>query len=217
MIDFETAKSLSGPLAERYLRLYSPLEVKHARASFAQLFEAYREPHRHYHVLGHIESCLKVADALPYGLVDRHYMQHDAELALWWHDVVYDTARHDNEEASARKFAEEEESFALSTIECVQACILATAHKSDDLFPLARYVVDVDLSILGEDEDVYAQYVRDVRQEYAFVSEDAWRVGRKAVLEGFLARPTIYGREDFRERYEKSARRNIAGELERLR
>jgi predicted metal-dependent HD superfamily phosphohydrolase len=63
------------------------------------LLAAYTAPGRHYHNLQHIEDCLAAlarVDNLPAG--EREIL----EQAIWWHDVVYDPTRSDNEELSAR-------------------------------------------------------------------------------------------------------------------
>src|SRR5690348_12839285 len=63
----------------------------------AELVAAYTAPGRHYHDLRHIERLLGLADACAGEITD-----HDAvEAAIWFHDAIYDTRRHDNEERSA--------------------------------------------------------------------------------------------------------------------
>ncbi len=61
-----------------------------------QLLSAYAEPHRHYHTQHHIAACLEALDA------HRHCAERpeEVELAIWFHDAVYDTRRTDNEEAA---------------------------------------------------------------------------------------------------------------------
>src|SRR5206468_11177947 len=57
----------------------------------------YSEPHRHYHTYQHLAECFeKVQDII-------HLAEHPGEVdvGLWFHDVIYDTQRHDNEERSA--------------------------------------------------------------------------------------------------------------------
>jgi predicted metal-dependent HD superfamily phosphohydrolase len=64
-----------------------------------QLAAAYTSPGRHYHNLTHIEDCLgalaRVENLSP---LDREILS----AAIWWHDVVYDATRADNEELSAQ-------------------------------------------------------------------------------------------------------------------
>jgi predicted metal-dependent HD superfamily phosphohydrolase len=63
------------------------------------LSAAYTAPARHYHNLKHIEDCLgALASVDNLSAVEREIL----EQAIWWHDVVYDSTRSDNEELSAR-------------------------------------------------------------------------------------------------------------------
>ncbi len=58
-----------------------------------ELMARYSEPHRHYHTLQHLEECLSLFASL------RDLAAHPAELeiALWFHDAIYDVKRDDNE------------------------------------------------------------------------------------------------------------------------
>ena len=60
-------------------------------------------------------------------------------------------------------------------------------------------------------------YEREVRQEYAFVSDAAFRAGRAAILETMLTRAQIYTTPWFQNRYERRARHNLARSIATLR
>lgn len=167
------------------------------------LRERYAEPHRRYHTLEHIEHCLaEFADA-------RHLAENpeDVELALWFHDAVYDTRRHDNEERSAAWLLE-----LRPDAKRAADLILATKHHRAST-PDEALLVDVDLAILGQSEERFGLYERRIREEYAWVPEPIFRQKRAEILQGFLARPFIYGTEFFRARYETAARRNLQRSL----
>ena len=74
-------------------------------------------------------------------------------------------------------------------------------------------LIDSDLAILGASESAYQAYANQIRQEYAWVPETDYRMGRRKVLERFLARPRIF---HYLADLEASARRNIAAEISRL-
>ena len=62
-----------------------------------QLTNAYSEPHRHYHTLRHVTECLTEFNSV------RHLARQPVavEMAIWFHDAIYDTHAQDNEERSA--------------------------------------------------------------------------------------------------------------------
>ena len=172
-----------------------------------QLVAAYSERHRHYHTLQHLRECLAHADAV------RTLARHPAEveLALWFHDAVYDPRRADNEERSAR-WAHASVLAAgceAAIADRVSALVLATAghHASDDVD--TQLLLDVDLSILGSAYARFDEYEREVRLEYAHVDDAAFRAGRLEFVTGMLARPAIYATQVYREALEPRARENL--------
>jgi predicted metal-dependent HD superfamily phosphohydrolase len=80
----------------------------------------------------------------------------------------------------------------------------------------ATLFLDMDLSILGASPGVFDAYEQAVRREYVWVEEPAWKAGRGTVLRGFLERPHIFHTPEFRERFERQARENMARSVERL-
>ena len=68
-----------------------------AAAAFADLAARYSEPTRHYHDLQHLEEVLDTVGRFQ----DQARDSAALGLAAWYHDAVYDTRAHDNEEKSA--------------------------------------------------------------------------------------------------------------------
>jgi predicted metal-dependent HD superfamily phosphohydrolase len=97
----------------------------------------------------------------------------------------------------------------------VVALIDATRHDATPGDADACALVDIDLGILGASAERYARYEDEVRREYAWVPEPAFRAGLAAILRGFLARPRIYATDAFA-RLEAPARANLAGAIARL-
>jgi len=181
-----------------------------AAALWTQLSTLYTEAHRHYHHLGHITSSLAEFDTTG----SNHSL---IEGAIWFHDVIYDPKRGDNEAASIAWFLDATSSWLdLEAAAVITRLIEATDFRlplSDD--PDSRLMVDIDLAILSASPEAYKDYCQAIRQEYAHVSAEAFRAGRAKVMAGFLERP-IYRTEWFIGREER-ARENIVRELGRLR
>jgi predicted metal-dependent HD superfamily phosphohydrolase len=135
----------------------------------------------------------------------------EVELALWFHDAVYDPKGQDNEARSADWATEALAQTGASgeVQQRVRALIMATCHDAEPDGDDARLLVDIDLAILGAEPPRFAEYDQQVRAEYRWVPGWLYRRKRKEVLAGFLARPAIYGTERFRERLEARARENL--------
>jgi predicted metal-dependent HD superfamily phosphohydrolase len=182
--------------------------MKHAipEAVRAKLVSRYGEPHRRYHTWSHVLACLDARERIaPFAPLE-------VDVALWFHDAIYDPRAHDNEERSADLMLEELGDSAKPAVPLV----LATKHAVTPDTEEARIVVDADLSILGADVETFDTYERAVREEYAFVPDDAFRVGRAHVLKSFLDRPTIFSTQAARDLWESMARENMARSLRAL-
>ena len=182
---------------------------------FNELIKMYSSPERFYHNFTHIEDCLSVFDIAAF--LAAH--PEEVELGIWFHDAVYDTRRNDNEQKSA-EWAESVISKAglgRDITERVSRSILATRHTMDVTDGDAEVLVDVDLSILGREADVFWRYEENIRKEYAWVPEASFRQRRVEILRGFLDRQYIYYHREYRERFEKQARVNLKEAIARLR
>jgi len=179
---------------------------------FDKIVKRYNEPQRHYHNAEHIAHCLaefRAASRLAENPAE-------VELALWLHDVIYDPRRADNEEQSAefaRTFCRE----AGIEHERVVDLIFATKHNVAPASKDSRLVVDIDLAILGQPEERFWRYEKEIREEYAFVAEDVFRMKRGEILEKILQCERVYASEFFFAKYEQDARRNLKQSVERLR
>lgn len=184
---------------------------------FEVLKEAYTAPTRKYHSFSHIEACLDVLSRhVPY---ERH-MFNCLFMAIFWHDFEYVPTRSDNEEKSAFAFVKYARKMGLDEkfIGEVADMIPYTKHSAQltGMADRYKYLVDVDLSILGEDEKTFDAYEDGVRFEYAFVPQELFNAGRAKILREFLNRPFIYETEPFRQEYEGRARANLTRSIAKL-
>jgi predicted metal-dependent HD superfamily phosphohydrolase len=172
------------------------------------LLARYAEPHRRYHTLQHLSECLaqfELVQSLP-----PHPAE--AELALWFHDAIYDVRRQDNEKLSAEwaRHSLAGAGASSETVQRVSDLVMATRHSGGAPVAMdAQVVVDVDLSILGAPPERFAQYEDQIREEYAHVPIWTFRWKRAEILRAFLDRPRIYSTPHFFEHYEAPARENL--------
>jgi predicted metal-dependent HD superfamily phosphohydrolase len=204
-------------LRQRWEGLWHSLGVTNGLSApvFARLTARYRETHRAYHTLDHVAACLAEFDAV-------RALAHNAaavEIAIWFHDVIYDPHRSDNEEQSAALANMELQHLVTSRAlrDTVSALVRATTHRAAVADPDQQLIVDADLSGLGQGWSVVEASSRNIRREYAFVPEDDYVNRRRSLLQSFLGRPFIYHGSHFRGRYEQRARANIRRELGCLR
>jgi predicted metal-dependent HD superfamily phosphohydrolase len=193
---------------------WADLELVQPVGLFGEVAARYLEPHRAYHTPHHLRECFALfAEARP-------LCEHPGEvaLALFLHDAVYEPRRRDSEEASARWARQlvQEAGAGPGVVERVCELILATKHDAKPAGGDAAVLVDIDLAILGADPVRFDEYEAQVRREYAHVPDLLFRPGRGKILEGFLARPSIYSTPYFKDRFEARARENIARSLARL-
>ncbi|MBI3857546.1 MAG: N-methyl-D-aspartate receptor NMDAR2C subunit [Planctomycetes bacterium] len=184
-------------------------------APWRLLSARYEEPHRAYHTLRHVAHCLDELE-LVRGLAQDPVV---LEMALWYHDAVYDPRSRDNEARIAELAAAAAADLGLSQgrIGRVADLIMASTHHALPVDPEARLFADIDLAILGQPSALFAEYERQVRVEYSWVPDPQFRAGRSAILQSFLDRPFIYGTSFFRDKYEVMARLNLSVSLKQLR
>jgi predicted metal-dependent HD superfamily phosphohydrolase len=180
---------------------------------FRQLQRMYCEPGRYYHTDQHVAECLKALDQHAH-LADKSV---EVELAIWFHDAVYDSRRSDNEEQCAALARRQLSSVGADagSIDRVESMILATkSHQANGRD--VELLLDIDLGILGQPPAVFNSYDAAIRKEYAWVPEEQYLAGRAAVLQSFLDRPRIYCTRTFRDAYEEQARRNLESRIQKM-
>ena len=187
-----------------------------SEAAYQRVVGQYRANRLAYHNLAHLYHCFTALEH-HYNLADNHT---HIQAAIWYHDVIYDPRRADNEELSATFAAEDIPKLRIGgelvDTATVTALIMATKHQALPQGKDAMLLVDIDLGILGADERKYSRYARAIRSEYSWVAEEAYRTGRAKVLQTFLDRPFIYSTKPFQAEYEARARCNLGNEISEL-
>jgi deazaflavin-dependent oxidoreductase (nitroreductase family) len=178
-----------------------------ADEDFDDVVARYGEPHRAYHTMHHVEHVL--------GKVDEIGQGHDPAvvLAAILHDVIYAPERVDNEDRSAdyarRVLADHD------AVERIAMLIEATkSHDGAEGDEGLDALLDADLSTFADDDE--GKNGDLIRQEYAAVPADAFRAGRRRILQQFLDREPLYRTELMRTRYEAKAKANIRRAIDRI-
>jgi len=179
-----------------------------------ELEAAYAGADRSYHDLRHLGEVLARLDELA-----GHGASADGvavRLAAWFHDGVYDGER-DAEERSAAWAEHALPGLVDDAVvtEVARLVRLTETHHPDQDDAAGCALSDADLAILAARSERYDEYVAAVRREYAHVPDDAFALGRSAVLEELLAKPRLFHTARAVEQWEQRARANVAAELER--
>lgn len=181
---------------------------------YKALLGAYSEPHRHYHTTEHIDAMLAHLDSVQ-GLAEHPA---ELELAIWFHDAIYNTYSTHNERDSAdwaKRFLSKA-GYSKAGIERVYKLIMATLHNVETTGPDESLIVDIDLTILGAPFKIYEQFENNIRKEYRLIPAIIYRRKRKEILKGFLNKKVIYNTDYFRAKYEQTARKNIEWAIKNL-
>jgi predicted metal-dependent HD superfamily phosphohydrolase len=178
------------PLTLRWNALFRGRQVSEAADIGIDLIRRWQEPQRTYHTIEHLDMCLQLLEVHLESAKDPRFV----EMALWYHDAVYDPKRTDNETKSAE--------LALNDLEWigedsrwskrVAAAILATATHQTGGDPDIGLILDIDLAILASDSAAYRQFELNIRHEYRHAHWVAFCNGRIRILNDFLARDRIY-------------------------
>ena len=175
-------------------------------AVWETLIESYNEPWRQYHTAEHLCHCLQELDLASTLMEDPQAV----ELALWFHDIVFQPGAADNEEKSARLFERSAAGhFKPDLAKKVSVLIHTTVHRDPPQEENARYLCDIDLSSLALP---WAQFLTDsaaLRAEHSGTADAPFYCAKISFLSSLLDRSAIFLTEFFRSRHEHAARENI--------
>lgn len=151
----------------------------------------YNSSDRYYHNLNHINSLLYYIRNTQ---LDNsiHFNVFTYEMIAWWHDSILDTTRNDNELKSAESFLYYmKDMLPTDIIDAIVDTILVTKHHVSNT-PSIQLFCDFDCLILSSPWDEYINYINNVRNEYAWASDDAWKDGRRLFLYKMLNKDKLY-------------------------
>ena len=174
----------------------------------------YSQKKRYYHNLDHLTYMLRLAKEHWEEVEDWDVLL----FSIFYHDIVYNVKRKDNEDKSAKLAADKLALLGLESkrIDRCKSQIQATKHHELSEDSDTAYLIDFDLAILGDTWEKYSVYARNVRKEYSIYPDFFYNSGRKKVVESFLNSERIFATKRFYQLREKEARRNLLKELEGL-
>ncbi len=200
-----------------WARSCAPRQATNTSSVWQSLVKFYGERHRAYHTLEHIEDCLNALDQAKDELQNVDHV----ELAIWFHDIIFEPGQANNEEKSAEFF----QSVAVGklsaqTIFSVCELILATMHHHHKVKPPAsvdsQFMVDIDLSSFGLEEAAFAENTEKLRQEQPEQTDEEFIRATTGFFHSLLQRERIYYTAFFFESLEEKARNNIQAALKRM-
>lgn len=205
-----------GALGDRYRELIARLggDATGAAEAFDAVYGAWASDGRSYHGVLHLVECLRALDSTPPDNISIDVV----ELALWYHDVIYDPRASDNEARSAQRLLQDAARVGLPSMVAGAAADLvrATVHTGGagaQVTAEAALIADIDLSIFGADSIGFMDFEYGVEEEYAHVPKFWFLFRRGQFLANLLKRPQLFRTAAFRTRYEQAARAQIAALL----
>ena len=190
-----------------------------------RLFAEMSRPGRLYHGVAHLETLWR-----RHGLYSAEAgLDGSAPTALLactiaYHDSVYDVRRDDNEARSAQvwlresadsRVSEEDRAWVAATISATSDHLAYHADASvsgptAELREKARvWMLDLDLTPLGETAEKFDENSRLLRVEFAHLSAAEWEASMLEFRRRFLEAPQIYRTPALAARFEAAARSNL--------
>lgn len=217
-------------LKDKWDKLYNNIGLSSnynfSEVTFEILFQNYfYDENRHYHSAEHIRSCLENLEEIKKNSKFIEYVDYIAiELAIWFHDFIYDTRKNNNEALSA--LAAKQFIFGMlnnntSLAKKVESLILFTKHDREPENIEEKILSDIDLFILSAYDVIEYDgegYLSNIRKEYYWAPDFVYYPGRLKILEKFYNKREIFYTPYFKDEYvcEDNARLNILKEIDSI-
>tara|TARA_R110000868_G_scaffold290081_1_gene550317 strand:+ start:74 stop:688 length:615 start_codon:yes stop_codon:yes gene_type:complete len=181
---------------------------------WTEIDKNYSSKKRHYHTLEHLNNLLYQLTAVKSEIKNWETIL----FTLFYHDIIYNSLKSDNEEKSAELAEKRMKQLSVSTdkIELCKKQILATKSHIKSTDSDTNYFTDADLSVLGQNWETYLLYCKNVRKEYSIYPALVYNPGRKKVLNHFLSMDRIFKTDFFYKKFEVQAKQNLQQEIELL-
>lgn len=205
-----------SPLRKTFIYLLAKFTRENALIEklWIEIEENYSGKDRHYHTLQHLDKMLEYLTEARDKIQDW-----DAILfSVYYHDIIYEPSRADNEERSAQLAAQRLNQVGVPSgmiKKCTDQIMTTKSHQSTEDGD-TNYLIDADLSILGQSWEKYSEYCENIRKEYVIYPSALYNAGRKKTLNHFLAMERIFKTDFFFSKFDQKARENIKKEIDTL-
>ena len=181
---------------------------------WTEIEKNYSSKKRHYHTLEHLDNLLSQLTDVKSEIQNWEIIL----FTLFYHDIIYNSIKSDNEEKSAEFTENRMKQISVSNdkIELCKEQILATKSHIKSTDSDTNYFTDADLSVLGQNWETYLLYCKNVRKEYSIYPTLVYNPGRKKVLNHFLSMDRIFKMDFFYNKFEIQAKQNLQQEIESL-
>ncbi len=170
---------------------------------------------RPYHNLEHIIHCLTELNFID-GLDENE--RKIVGLAIIFHDIIQESTSSEDKSAN----------FAVTTLKnqlnskeqhLLSELISSTAHSkqtSGENIELKKLIQAIDLSIFGQDINIYTEYSNNIRKEYSQFPDEVYYPKRKEILQHFLnlaENNKLYGNDELHRIYNHASTKNLQREI----
>lgn len=198
-------------LRHRWFELCSRMDIERKMDIWNAFVSMYGDQNRYYHNFTHIHNCLTRLDYWHAPLAERD----NIELALWFHDLVFDPKRADNKRASAGLAKHYIKSH--KQLDRVIQLILATKHNAAKFDYSEVTICDIDIQVFGADEERYQNYVQMRYKEAHDVEIDIYLMNRRHQINNFLSRNSVFSDTSYKNQFNEIAKHNLTNELNAIR
>ncbi|TAF63777.1 MAG: hypothetical protein EAZ55_13000 [Cytophagales bacterium] len=159
---------------------YIPLLQEFGIQDPQSIAQYWQQPHRFYHNENHLLQLIQDIEQIK---KSQNINESDAKALLmtaFFHDLIYDPTRQDNEEASADAFEQMTQPHALKST--IKQMILDTKyHQTQN--PLSQQFCDLDMRIVTHsDYNTLLEWEEKIFKEYQYIDYTYYKVARINIL-----------------------------------
>lgn len=191
--------------------------------------DSYSTHWRYYFNLNHIYQILEKFDQFYDTEIYPEESKIFIELAIWFHRIVFipqiiDSTHNVKESYNILKQFVEETQYNVVTSEqlsFLQSLVLSVnRHRQTEVYDnkeqdsLNKFFLDIILSFLGFENEIYKRFASLVKKEYLWVEKSEFKLKRRIILQRLLDRERIFITNEIYNKFEEQARQNLQNEVD---